>query len=530
MYGRCFALLLLVLAPSLFAGCKVGPNYCPPTVPHACNWIETQHPRLLGQVDAPEEWWLVFGDEQLTNLINSAVDQNLNLKQACLRVAEARYRRGITAGGLFPQTQAVTGQYLHRQRSKNNANFAQGGPLRNFDQIALGLDAAWEIDFWGRFRRSLEAADGELDASLEGYHDAVVILLGDVANSYIEIRTLERQLQFAHLNRDIQQNTLTQAERKFKAGFVTELDVAQAKLNLHKTETQIPALELRHRHASNLLCILLGIPPTDLTSRICRTGIIPQPAGQVAVGIPADLLRQRPDVRQAERLLAAQSARIGVAESDFYPHISIVGTLNVESKNASNLFHPGSVAGVVGPSIRWDILNYGRIKNNVLAQDATFQRLAFAYQQQVLEAGQQVENGLATFMRTHDRIALLEQTVQAATRSVELSLAQYQAGTIDFNRVFQSQTEQVRQQDQLAIAQGELSKSLVSVYRALGGGWQLWQSGVPCETGADALIRLPDDSEPAPLVEDLPPLTLRHQLTTPQEIAKLQVNKRESVR
>ena len=473
MHERFLSLIAFIAFAAVFSGCKVGPNYSRPCARSSNAWIDSPNPRLQGQTDDPNHWWLVFGDERLCDLVQRAANENLTLKQAGLRVAEARYQRGIATGSFFPQTQLAAGHYNHRQLSKNNANFRSSSSQRNFDQVALGSGVAWELDFWGRFRRSIEVADAELDASIHGYDAALVILLGDVANTYIDIRTLERRLQLARENVQIQYDTFALVQKKFDGGLVSELDVAQSKANLHQTESLIPSLGIRYRQASNLLCILLGMPPIDLEEILGRTEQIPVPPSQVAVGIPADLLRQRPDVRRAERQLAAQCSRIGVAASDFYPHLSIAGTLNVESKFGSNLLQSGSLAGVVGPNFRWDILNYGRIKNNVRMQDAAFNRLAHAYEQSILEAHQQVEDGLVTFVQTHEKIASLEKTVEASSRAVQLSSLQYRAGTVDFNRVFQSQVDRVKQQDQLATAQGELAQSLVSVYRALGGGWQI---------------------------------------------------------
>ena len=274
---RQLAFICLALLLAFSAGCKVGPNYSRPDAPLGEGWLDSQNPRLIGQVDDHRQWWVVFGDQQLNALVQHAADENLTLKQAGMRVAEARYQRRITAGTLFPQTQAVTGQYNHRQLSQNNANFFPGLAQRNFDQVALGLDAAWEVDFWGRFRRSIEAADGELNASIEGYDDAMVILLGDVANTYIDVRTLEKRLQLARQNAKIQRDTLDLVQKKFDGGVVSELDVAQSKVNLYQTEASIPSLEILHRQATNRLCILMGMPPANLDALLGRTGQIPTP-------------------------------------------------------------------------------------------------------------------------------------------------------------------------------------------------------------------------------------------------------------
>lgn len=492
-----WAVLAALFCVTFSVGCKVGPEYGKPDAPFGNDWIDGENPRLVGQLEDPKSWWVVFGDQQLNALVERAASDNLTLKEAGMRVAEARYQRRITAGSLFPQQQSVYGQHNYRQLSQNNANFFPGLALREFDQVALGMDAAWELDFWGRFRRSVEAADAELNSSIERFDDAMVVLLAEVASTYIEIRTLERRLAYARENLDIQRGTLELVTRKFEGGAVSELDVAQSNVNVKQTEAAIPALEIAHRQACNRLCTLMGMPPVDLDQILGRTGVIPLPPEQVALGVPADLLRQRPDVRRIERQLAAQSARIGVAKSEFYPHISITGAIGVESKFGSTLFEKGSVAGYAGPSFRWNVLNYGRIKNNVLLQDAAFQRLAYTYQNSVLEANRQVEDALVSFIKTHDRIASLEEGVESAIKTVTISEVQYREGAIDFNRVFLLQTEKVRQQDQLAIAQGELARSLVAVYKGLGGGWQIRLSEGPLPT--TGLVPLPPP-EPQPAV------------------------------
>jgi NodT family efflux transporter outer membrane factor (OMF) lipoprotein len=279
------------------------------------------------------------------------------------------------------------------------------------------------------------------------------------------------------------------AEARFKAGTVSELDVDQARSTLAQTEAQIPELEIGLRQTNNQLCILLGIPPEELQARL-GNGSIPSAAAEVAVGIPAELLRRRPDVRRAERLAAAQSALIGVAEADFYPHISIIGSIGYSAERPKRLFRSSSLAGLIGPSFQWDILNYGRIRNNVRLQDAKFQELVTAYQNTVLFANQEVENGLVTFLRAQERTRFQADSVEAAEKAVNVALTQYRAGTVDFTRVTQLEQTLVLLQDTLALARGEIALGLIQVYRALGGGWQIRCQ--PCEPSAMAApIALP---------------------------------------
>jgi NodT family efflux transporter outer membrane factor (OMF) lipoprotein len=350
------------------------------------------------------------------------------------------------------------------------------------------------LDLWGRFRRSIEASDAELDASIENYDNVLVILLADVATSYVQYRTFEERLVYARKNLEIQTKSYELAEDKFKHGAVTERDLQMAKQNLEQTRSLIPPLEIGERQSRNLLCVLLGIPPSDLGGILAKATDIPKAPNEVTVGIPADLLRRRPDIRQAERLVAAQSARIGVATADFYPRLTLNGTIGLSAEQFGQLFHtPGSMTGSFGPEFRWDILNYGRILNNVLAQDAVFEGLAFAYQNTVLNAARETEDALVGFLRTQTQAESLAASVAAANRTAEIALDQYRQGAVDFFPVYYFESILTQQQDQLAVARGQIALDLIGVYRALGGGWQM---------------RLTRDGDNDPAPEQLPPLAV----------------------
>jgi NodT family efflux transporter outer membrane factor (OMF) lipoprotein len=371
-----------------------------------------------------------------------------------------------------------------------------------FSEWTYGFALAWELDFWGQFRRAIESANDSLDASVEDYDYVLVTLLGDVATYYAQLRTFEQRIAYARANVELLRQTLQIAEARYKAGTTGELDVLQARSTLEQTEAQISELEISLRQANNQLCVLLGIPPEELRVMLGPGPILTAPA-EVAVGIPADLLRRRPDVRRAERQAAAQSAEIGVAEADFYPHISLTGSVNYAAGRPlfprpaalGGPIKPMALEGNIGPTFRWNILNYGRILNNVRRQDARFQELVAAYQGTVLTAAQEVENGLVTFLQAQERAKFQAASVEDTEKAVRIVVAQYREGTVDFTRVTQIQQNLVLLLDTLAQARGEIGLGLIQVYRALGGGWQIrLTGGETTAPPAPGLPRPPDGS------------------------------------
>jgi outer membrane protein TolC len=530
-----------LLATFLVSGCslhewvdngfKVGPNYCKPPAPVASEWIDYQDPRVKSEEPDLAEWWHVFKDPALDALIETAYRQNISLREAGARILEARAVRAIAVGEFFPQSQQAFADYQHFGLPRNTAIFAPF-PKKWFNNLDVGVSAAWEVDFWGRFRRAIEAADRDLDASVENYDDVLVILLADVASSYTQVRIGQDRLRYAWLNVVSQYDAYHLAADKYILGAATERDLQQAKQILEQTRASVPQLEAGIRQANNQLCILLGIPPRELSEievgayerelmplkemmgeRIPKIDNIvkefsknrqkppedlpglldptkdpkiadllkpleerqrtPVAPDEVVVGIPADLLRRRPDVRRAERVVAAQSARIGIAEADFYPRFSLLGTLGWASEDFSSLFSPGAFFGSIGPSVRWDILNYGRILNNVRFQDARFQELAYTYQNTVLQAGREAEDGIVGYLKAQEQTRNLNSSVNAAQRTVQISFDQYRDGAIDFTPVVLFESTLAGQQDSLAVARGNIALSLIATYRALGGGWQM---------------------------------------------------------
>jgi NodT family efflux transporter outer membrane factor (OMF) lipoprotein len=472
-------LLTLALVSLLCSGCiKVGPDFVRPEVMVVQNWLESGDKRLHGDSAPFREWWRVFNDPVLDGLIERAYKENLTLRIAGLRVLEARARLGIAIGQFFPQTQQAVGS-LQESRASDRSQAALLSNNLIFRQDQIGLSAGWEIDFWGKFRRNIESAGAALQATEADYDSALVSLTADVANTYIAIRTGEKRIEIAYENVTTQKEALRLAEARLAGGTATQLDLELAKTSLKETQSLVPVLQSRLRQAKNALCILLGLPPNDLTSLITGPpAAIPVPPLRVAVGVPADLLTRRPDVRSALYQAAFQSARIGVAKADLFPSISLSGSFGFLSTDVSNfnlmdIFRWGSRYYTVGPAGQWNLFNYGRIKNSVRVEDARFQESLIAYGNVVLKAQQEVEDGLVTFLRAQEQGAFLAESAAAAQRSLDIARAQYQQGTRDFTAVVIAQQALLREQDNLTVTLGAVSTGLVSVYRALGGGWEM---------------------------------------------------------
>ena len=487
----------------LHNGLKVGPNYCKPAAPVADAWIDAYDQQLRAELPAQPAWWLAFDDPQMTQLIDDMYGQNLTVRAAGLRVLQARYQRAIAVGSIFPQQQQAFGNYQRNLLSTELATTLPGAPSA-FSQWDAGFSLIWELDVWGKFRRNIEAADATLDASIEGYDAILLSLLAETATTYVDVRTLQQRLRYAQSNVEIQEGSLRIAQSRFTGGLTTELDVTQAVTSLQNTKEAIPLFRGQLRQAANRLCVLLGTPPREFVTEL-GDAPIPSPPPSVAVGIPANLIRRRPDVRAAERLVAAQSARIGVAAADLLPHFSISGALGYSAEDLDNLFASSASTGSIIPGFNWDVLNYGRLLNNVQLQDARFQELAVGYQQIVLEAGEEAENAIVSYLASQRRLREIQGAVDAAKRSVDLAIIQYKDGATDFNRVFTLQDILVQQQDRLATVQGDVANSLITLYKALGGGWEIRLSGgtpvglvEPIQEALETAPEPPDDQALSP--------------------------------
>ncbi len=336
-------------------GCKVGPNYVRPHANYLDRtWSEQTQSRFQGQPIDERIWWKTFDDPVLDHLVDCALKDNLNLKQAGQRILEARALRQVAAGNLFPQQQSANAGYNRIRISENDANFVVVPGFfqtqTSFSSFTSNFSAAWELDFWGKYRRLVESADAKVEVSLAAYDMARVLLIGEVARSYIDVKTIEQRILLAQKNIEIQKATLNLTEEKLNAGTAIKLDLHQSKANLAQTESVLPELEIARRQSNHQLCVLLGRVPEDVQVPSDIYGKIPKPPPSLALGIPNDLLRRRPDIQMAERELASQSARIGIAKADFYPQLSLIGTIGVSAQDLSQLFQSSSVVGTTGPA------------------------------------------------------------------------------------------------------------------------------------------------------------------------------------
>ncbi len=467
-------------------GCTVGPDYAKPEAAVENNWINQSDPRINRREAELGVWWKVFKDPDLDRLVEEARQQNLTLQVAGVRILEARAQLGIATGFEYPQTQQLNAGLSYQQISAhapNTTSFID----RNFGTASIGFDAAWELDLWGKFRRGVESSQANLDASIAGFDDALVSLTSEVARTYVLLRTTEARIQVARDNVKIQQRTLEIADTLFSGGLITELDYLQAKSLLNSTLATIPPLEASARQAKNVLAVLLGQPPGHIDAYLAQARPVPAAPAVVAVGVPADLLRRRPDIRLAERQLATQSALIGVAKADLYPHFSLLGSINLRASDAaltfasaggselSDLFNAKSFQYFIGPSLSWDIFNYGRITNQVRVEDARFQQLIADYRNTVLNAAREAEDTTIAFLKSQEQSNELQQTYEAARRSTELSLYQYQEGLVDYQRVLDSQRNLLVSQELLTRVSGDIATNLIALYKAMGGGWETRQ-------------------------------------------------------
>jgi NodT family efflux transporter outer membrane factor (OMF) lipoprotein len=397
--------------------------------------------------------------------VTDALKANLDLRTAVSALRQARATRNVTAAGFWPSANA-TGSY---QRSGTGTTVGGIGAAQ--DLFQAGLDATWELDFFGGVRRGIEAADANVDAAVENIHDVLISVAAEVASDYVALRAFQQRIQIARDNLKAQQHTAEVTRQKFKGGLVGLLDVANAEAAVATTEATIPPLETSERQTIYALSVLLARPPAALKEELSAAGPIPQAPAQVPVGLPSALLQRRPDIRHSEALVHAATAQIGVAEAEWFPQFSLTGAFGYESDKVRTLLRSGNGSWSFGPSVTWPIFTAGRIQANIEAENAAQEQALLAYQKTVLTALQDVENSLVAFALEQQHRQLLDQAVKANTKAVDLSTQLYTEGTTDFLSVIVAQQSLLSSQDALAQSNQAIATNLISLYKALGGGW-----------------------------------------------------------
>lgn len=477
-------LLVPAIAGGLLHGCVlVGPDFVTPDAPQMSNWVRNElvaYQQYSGITDrrGPEaEWWRVFKDPTLDKLVALARQQNLTLRMAGIRIYEARAQLGIIIGDQFPQSQTAGFEYKNEKLTRNTGLAREIEKINpgfdpTFHDWSVGFDAGWELDIWGKVRRGVQAAMANLAAQVANYDDVLVTLTGDVATAYVTIRALQAGIVLVNQNVATQAESLKITELRFKNGVTTELDVQQASSLLNNTKAAVPPLRTDLAKAVNALAVLLGITPNQVDKLVDSPGAIPRPPATVGLGIPANLLRRRPDIRAAELNAAAQAAQIGVARADLYPSFDISGAIGLKATNLGDLFQNQSLTGMINPGISWNIFNYGRIRNNVRVQDARYQELIVNYQRVVLNAYAEVEDALAGFLNAKQEAIFLARSVTAARAAARIAMEQYRDGTADYSRVLNTQQEMLHAEERLTSVRADVVTNLIAVYKGLGGGWQ----------------------------------------------------------
>lgn len=481
----------------LSACTTLGPDYKTPQVPELTQWQPVTKSMAAGVSQSSyDQWWIQLNDPTLTLLVNEALRKNPDVKIAGLRLLESRAQLGIAESLLSPQAtigdgQVITGGQQHNDRYIASTNYG------------AGFNLGWEIDFWGKFKRGIESADASYFATLAQYDDIQVLMAAQVAQLYVNIRTLEARLQITRSNAKIQQRSLQITERLFLSGNSAELDVQQARTQYLSTLSSIPQLETSLRQSQNALSVLLARKPGPLPEMVDNTGVLPKGNLALVSELPADLLRRRPDVRAAERQLAAQSALIGVAETELYPSISLIGSVGISARNGGS----STLSWAAGPTFSWNLLDQGRLGNQVLVQDARFLQLHERYRDTVFQAAREVDDAAVAYANDKQEIDLLTQTGQAANRSLDIANTQYREGMADFQRVLDSQRALFNQQERLVNSRGALMRDLITLYKALGGGWEKGRERPLVDKQTDAHLRQRDNWVPL-LDAPLPSATL----------------------
>jgi outer membrane protein, multidrug efflux system len=477
---RASAIVALSILP--LASCAVGPNYKRPTVSVPHQWTVEASRGTSTKPPTTDEWWSSFHDPELNSLIERSVKWNLDLKLALERVQEARAARGISRSSYFPRVDADVSAV--RLRGGFNQGVVRAVPSSNNPNVAPSffspfetnvfqgnLSASWELDVFGGIRHGVEAATADIAAQEENRRDVLVILLGDLGQTYAQLRGYQRRLEIANENIKTQQDTLDLTTVRAKAGLATELDVSRAAAQLETTKAVVPTLLSGIDVSIDRLSVLLGEEPGALRKELGETRPIPSAGPEVEVGLPSDLLERRPDIRRAEAQIAAATARVGEAKAEFFPRFTLTGTAGRQATQLHDLTLGLGNFFAVGPGISLPLFTGGRIRSNIAVQSSRERQAVISYQSSILNALEEVENGLVSYSQEQDRRDRLTQAVEHSQLALHLADEQYRAGLTDFLSVLEAQRDLYANEDQLVQSQTTVTTDLVSLYRALGGGW-----------------------------------------------------------
>lgn len=459
------------------SSCAVGPDYAVPEVDAPSSWDLELAEGLETDAAPVSQWWQLFADPTLLRIVELAGTQNHDLAIAASRIREARFERGIVAGDYGP-TVGASGLYERSERSQNSF---QGFISGERDLWSTGFDATWELDVFGRVQRGVEAADAEIGGAVEDYRDVRVSLVAEVARNFVELRSLQRRLEIAQVNTEAQRDTLALTRSRFEAGLTAELDVAQARVNLATTQSRIPPLEAAIVAAQGRLGILAGMTAAELDRALdgaldgaLRSGDarVPVAPARIAIGVPAELIRRRPDVRRAERNVAAASARVGIATAELYPKFALTGSIGLEAEKFDQWMESDSRRFAYGPSIQWNLFASGRLRSAIRAAEERQLQTIEAYELAVLQAFDDARNALSAFGREQERVLVLREGEDAARSAVELAQSLYVQGISDFQNVLDAQRSLYELQDQLATSEADVTTNAIAIFKALGGGWE----------------------------------------------------------
>ncbi len=507
----------LVLALSV-TGCEVGPNYKEPVMPVTTSFDAgptTQPASAAGTranrrpVDV-ERWWTSFNDPELDRLIGEAVASNLDIKVALMRVQEARASANVVTGGVLPYLEGSGG--AARGSGTNSVKGRISQPLNaatnttgltEITQV-VGFDAGWEIDIFGRFRREMEAAAADSQVAEEMRNGVVVTLVSDVARIYIEMRATQLRLAIANQNIDVAQQTLSLVQQRFDRGLTNELDFALARRQLASERAAVAPLQEGIGDLQRRLAVLLGQSPETLYSELQLTPSLPAPPEKLVAGVPVDLLRRRPDIRESERRLAAESAQIGVATAELFPRIAITGGLGLQGQGLGRQPTTNSFIWSVGPTAEVPIFDFGRIDSMIQLENYRTQEQFYNYKQTVLRAIEEVDNAASNYAAQQDRLEQLGEALDASKRAVDLATGRYERGLIDFLNVLDAQRQLYQLQDEYTLAQQSVADGYIAVYKALGGGWQPYKDVPPIQRPLPAVFAaaahtIKPDGEPYPV-------------------------------